>query len=149
MKFLNQLKKWLMFAAVLALMVWIFGYNWSYVFKKRVIGEVEAVEKINGPLTVLTGNAASSLDSPAISFSVAIKDLVTGEIFMASSEDRQWGAVVKGNCVIAAYFPYPPWMLYKGNTSHNARVHKNFTSCAQVPDQDNWYENLKFFFLIP
>lgn len=149
MRFLNQLKKWLVVVAVVGLLVWIFGYNWSYIFKKSVVGEVEAVEKINGPLTVLTGNNASSLNSPAISFSVAIKDRVSGEIFMASSEDRQWAAVSKGNCVVAVYFPYPPWELAKGNTSHNARLLRNFTSCAQLPDQDGWVEKLKFFFLIP
>jgi hypothetical protein len=149
MKFLNQLKKWLIVVLVVGLFVWIFGYNWSYVFKKSVVGEVEAVEKVTGPLTVLTGAAGRPLDNPAVSFSVAIKDRTTGEIFMASSEDRQWGAVSKGNCVVAVYFPYPPWMLSKANTSHNARLLRNFTTCAQLPDQNNWVERIKFFFLIP
>lgn len=149
MNFMKQLKKWLIIIFVFAVFVWVFGFNWSYVFKKSVVGEVEAVEKVNGPLTVVTGSTEKSINSPLVSFSVAIKDRHSGEIFMASSEDRQWAAVSKGNCVVAVYFPYPPWQIDKANTMHNARLLRNFTSCAQLPEQDAWIEKIKFFFLIP
>lgn len=146
MKFLNALKKWVLLITFIAATVWVFGFNWSFVFKKRVVGEVVAAEKVNNALTVIT-NSQDPVNPQVFSFSIGIQDAKTGEIYMASSEDRQWAAVTKGNCVVAAYFPYPPWMLAKANTSHNARLLRNFTTCAQMPDQDGVLEWLRFFFL--
>lgn len=147
MKFLNFLKKAIVIALVLFLFVWIFGANYSFVFKKRIVGEVVAVERvdINGVAVVTGGN--QPLNSQVFSFSVGIKDQKSGEIFMASSEDRQWAAVVKGNCVVAAYFPYPPWNLSKANTNHNARLLRNFVTCDQMNFDDSFWEKVKFFFL--
>jgi hypothetical protein len=148
MKFLNYLKRILIIGLVLFLFVWIFGANYSFVFKKRVVGEVVAVERVdaNG-VAVLTGNN-QKINPQVFSFSVGIKDQKSGEIFMASSEDRQWAAVAKGNCVVAAYFPYPPWNLSKANTNHNARLLRNFVNCAEMRVDDNLWENIKFFFLM-
>lgn len=146
MKFLNSLKKWFSIAVVLFVIVWVFVINYSFVFKKRIVGEIVAAEKVIVPMAVVTNNADTSLNPQVFSFSVGIKDRKTGEIYMASSEDRQWAAVNTGNCVIAAYFPYPPWQLSKGNTNHNARLLRNFTSCDQLPE-DNWFDLFKFFFL--
>ncbi|MEQ1723005.1 MAG: hypothetical protein ABL930_07490 [Pseudobdellovibrio sp.] len=145
MKILNFLKKWISILIVLFSVVWVFVVNYSFVFKKRIVGEVVAAEKVVVPMAVVT-SAAEAINPQVFSFSVGIKDRKTGEIYMASSEDRQWAAVSKGNCVIAAYFPYPPWQLSKGNTSHNARLLRNFTGCEQLPE-DSWVESIKFFFL--
>lgn len=148
MKYFLLVKRWLIRFLVVAFLVWIFVVNWSFVFKKRVIGEVVAAEKILVPLAVVTDvrTAQNPVNPQIFSFSVGIKDRNTGEIFMASSEDRQWAAVQVGNCVVAAYFPYPPWMLSKGHTYQNARLLRNFTNCEQLPPQD-WLDTLKFFFL--
>ncbi len=148
MSFVNALKKWLLISVpILVVVVIIFG-NWSFFFKKKIIGEVVAVERVSGPIAIMTQN--EKINPQVFSFSVAIKDRQSGEIHMASSEDRQWAAVTKGNCVIAAYFPYPPWrMLEKGLTNHNARLLRNFTACDQVPNDSGFMEAVKFFFLAP
>lgn len=115
-------------------------------FKKRIIGEIVAVERVNDALIVAGGS--QPINSQVFSFSVGIKDMKTGEIHMASSEDRQWAAVQKGNCVVAAYFPYPPWMLSKANTNHNARLLRNYENCEQMPAQDGFFSKILFFFLL-
>ncbi len=143
-KILPMLKKSLIIIVAVALFFWIFIANWSFVFKKKVVGEVVAAERV-GAMTIVTNQGP--INPQAFSFSVAIKDRHSGEIFMASSEDRQWAAVQKGNCVIAAYFPYPPWMMSKGSTDHNARLLRNFTTCNELQDSDSFFESLRFFFL--
>ncbi|OFZ29648.1 MAG: hypothetical protein A2622_10510 [Bdellovibrionales bacterium RIFCSPHIGHO2_01_FULL_40_29] len=148
MTYINLLKKWILPTVVVALLGWFFFANWSFVFKSKIIGEVVASERVAGPLAIV-GSGNQVLNPQIFSFSVAVKDLKTGEIHMASSEDRQWAAVSKGNCVVAAFFPYPPWrMLDKGMTNHNARLLRNFSSCDQVPKEDGFVEKLKFFFLM-
>lgn len=147
-KTLRIIKKWLLILVLFSLVIWIFGFNWSFVFKKRVVGEIVAAERVN-TAAVAVVNSQEPLNAQVFSFSVGIKDQNTGEIYMASSEDRQWAAVQTGNCVVAAYFPYPPWMLSKANTSHNARLIRNYSSCAQMPASGGFLESLKFFFLIP
>ncbi|AGH95599.1 hypothetical protein [Pseudobdellovibrio exovorus] len=146
MKYLMLAKKWLLRGLVVFAIIWLFVFNWTFVFKKKVVGEVVAAEKVIVPLAVVTNNGQDPVNPQVFSFSIGIKDRHSGEIFVASSEDRQWAAVNLGNCVIAAYFPYPPWMLSKGNTYQNARLLRNFTDCSQMPEQGVW-ENLKFFFL--
>jgi hypothetical protein len=148
MKLLNFLKKALIVGLVLFLFIWVFGANYSFVFKKRVVGEVVAAERvdING-VAVVTGNS-QQINPQVFSFSVGIKDQKSGEIYMASSEDRQWAAVAKGNCVVAAYFPYPPWQLSKANTNHNARLLRNFVNCSEMKVDDSIWEKIKFFFLM-
>jgi hypothetical protein len=146
MNFLKIVSKW--FVGILAafLFVWVFIFNWSFVFKKRIVGEVAAVEKVNAGLIVTT-TTNNTIPGQAFSFSVAIKDLNTGEIHMASSEDRKWGAVEKGNCVIAAFFPYAPWNLAKGTTDYNARLVQNFQTCDSVNKDPGFWDKFKFFFL--
>lgn len=146
MKFLNIMMKSIIGAVVAGLLIWIFIFNWSFVFKKRVVGEVATVEKINAGLIVAT-TTNNSIPTQAFSFSVAIKDLKTGEIHMASSEDRKWGAVEKGNCVIAAFFPYAPWNLSKGTTDFNARLVQNFQTCESAEEDPGFWGLFKFFFL--
>ncbi|MFZ3229166.1 MAG: hypothetical protein WA160_03090 [Pseudobdellovibrio sp.] len=147
MKYVLILKKWALITLVGLTFFWIFFANWSFVFKQKIVGEVVAAERVSGALTVIT-DSNSKINPQVFSFSVAIKDQRTGEIHMASSEDRQWAAVSKGNCVIAAFFPYPPWrILDKGMTNKNARLLRNFTGCDQVPKEDGFFDKLKFFFL--
>lgn len=140
-------KKWLIRISILTVLVWIFVFNYSFVFKRKVVGVIVAAEKVTAPIAIVGDASKSQLNPQIFSFSVGIKDRKSGEIYMASSEDRQWAAVSVGNCVIAAYFPYPPWEFSKGGTSHNARLLRNFTDCDQLPTE-NWFEDLKFFFLI-
>ncbi len=145
MKFLNYvLKAFFIFLGV-TLFIWIFVFNWSFVFKKRVVGEVATIEKVNAGFVVAT--TQEGIPAQAFSFSVAIKDLITQEIHMASSEDRKWAAVQPGNCVIAAFYPYPPWMINKGTTDYNARLVQNFQSCDTVNKHPSWWDHIKFFFL--
>lgn len=127
-------------------LAWLVLGNWSFVFKHRIVGEVVTVERIVAPVAVIN-NPGEAINRENFSFSIAIKNQTTSEIHMASSEDRQWGAVQKGNCVVAAFFPYPPWNLKKGMTDHNARLLKNFTDCAAVSHSPSFWERIQFFFL--
>ena len=145
MKILSILKKIFFFLVFVLPFFWIFIWNYSFVFKTKIVGEVQAVQNI--ATEAIITNGTRPLNPQVFSFSVAIKDLKTNEIHMASSEDRQWAAVQKGNCVVAAFFPYEPWKLNKANTNHNARLMKNYMSCQDVPEQDGFWESLKFFFL--
>ena len=147
MNFLSIVKKIVLISLAFLVFFWVFIANWSFVFKQKIVGEIVAAERVAGALTVIT-DSNSKLNPQVFSFSVAIKDQSTGEIHMASSEDRQWAAVSKGNCVVAAFFPYPPWRIIdKGMTNKNARLLRNFTSCDQIPKDDGFLNQLKFFFL--
>lgn len=146
-KFLSLLTKFSIFTVIGVLVVWVFIFNWSFVFKKKVTGEVVAVERVMGSMAIITQNQGQ-INPQAFSFSVGIKDKSTNEIHMASSEDRKWAAVTKGNCVVAAFFPYPPWRTFdKGMTDHNARLLENYTSCAEMTKVDGWFEGIRFFLL--
>ncbi len=145
-KVLSWIKKSLALLIVVSIIVWIFIFNWSFVFKKKIVGEVVAVEKVAGVMTVIT-NSQDPVNPQAFSFSVALKDLKTSEIHMASSEDRKWAAVQKGNCAVAAFFPYPPWNLNKGTTDHNARLLKNYENCALATQEESFWDKVSFFFL--
>jgi hypothetical protein len=146
MVILSWIKKSVLLITTVAFLAWVFIFNWSFVFKKKVVGEVIAVERVAGTLTVIT-NSQEAFNPQAFSFSVAIKDLQTSEIHMASSEDRQWAAVQKGNCVVSAFFPYPPWNFQKGTTAHNARLLKNYADCKLATQAESVWDNIKFFFL--
>ncbi len=144
-KFLVAVTKFSILALLGVFVVWVFIFNWSFVFKKKISGEVVAVERVMGSMAIITQN---QINPQAFSFSVGIKDKVTGEIHMASSEDRKWAAVTKGNCVVAAFFPYPPWRTFdKGMTDHNARLLRNYTTCAEMTEADGFFESLRFFLL--
>jgi hypothetical protein len=92
--------------------------NYSWVFSKRVRGEVIGVERVTAPTAVL-GNRVS--ESQMYSYSVLIQ-AEDGKLYSAASEDRQWQVVKKGYCVDALLYRYPPWKLEQGNTFFNARV---------------------------
>ena len=97
---------------------------YDYVFSKKVSGEVVGVERVNTNETIITSGSAIPA-SQIFSFAVAIKDN-QGEIHTASSEDRQWAVVQKGQCAEALYYPYPPWDLNRAKTFHNARLVRLF-----------------------
>lgn len=145
LKILSLSKKFLFAGLFLGLVIWLFIFNFSFVFKSQIVGEVQKIESV-GNQAVITNN--EPLNPQVFSFSVAIKDLSTNEIHMASSEDRKWGAVQPGNCVISAFFPYEPWRISKGMTDRNARLLQNFVSCADLPDTSGIWNKIKFFFLL-
>ncbi len=136
----------LLMAAVVVFLTWMVLGNWSFLFKKRIIGRIEKVERIMAPVAIVN-NASDPINKENFSFSVAIKDLKTTEIHVASSEDRKWGAVQPGNCVIAAFFPYPPWNFSRGMTDHNARLLRTFDHCDGQTDTPSFWEKFQFFFL--
>ena len=107
---------------------------YSYVFSKTVSGQVMKVERASQASAVITQGGGSRDDVPRaqlFSFAVAIRQ-PSGEIFTASSEDRQWAVVRPGQCVEAKLFPYPFWELDKGGTYFNARLDKIY-DCPGAP----------------
>lgn len=97
---------------------------YSFLFAKNVEGEVVRVERVNTAEAILMGGRAIP-EQQLFSFAVAVRD-VKGEIHVATSEDRQWAVVQKGQCVEAKFFPYPPWQLEKAGTYHGARLGRLF-----------------------
>lgn len=103
---------------------------YSYVFAKTIRGEIVRVERVIDPnaVMVLGGTAPNP---QMYSFAIAIKD-DKGEFHTASTEDRQWAVVEKGQCAEARFFPYPPWNLAKANTYYGARLERLF-DCDKKP----------------
>jgi hypothetical protein len=96
--------------------------NWyPYIFSKSVDGEVYGVERVEAPMAVITTDGTKPA-SQVFSFAVAVKDAKTGEIFTASSEDRRWAVVQKGQCAEVKFLPYPPWSLSRSGAYFGARL---------------------------
>lgn len=93
--------------------------QYSFIFSKRVRGEIIEVEKPTTN-TVVMGGANLRADQ-IFSVTVAIRG-DDGRIYTASSEDRQWAVARKGYCADARFYPYPPWNFEKSNTYFNARL---------------------------
>lgn len=131
------MKRFLAIAAVLSTLFAIAaGYvcvqYYPYVFAQTVTGELIGVDKV-APGSAFVGSQGTTI---AFSVAVAIRSRETGDIFTASSDDRQWAVAEKGQCAEVKLFPYPPWDLKKSGTWHNARLLK-LLDCppAKVPLQ--------------
>lgn len=103
-------------AIIFVLVTW-----YPYIFSKTVDGEVYGVERVEAPLAVVTTEGAKPA-SQVFSYAVAVKDSKTGEIFTASSEDRRWAVVQKGQCAEVKFLPYPPWSLTRSGAFFGARL---------------------------
>jgi hypothetical protein len=124
------MKNFIKIFIVLAIVVgaaWFLIAKWSFVFSKTVIGRVEAIEKFEIPVALIGNQTVEgvSANRALFSFAIAIRQ-EDGQIFTASTEDRQWAAALKGICVKAMFFPYPPWEFGKGGTYFNARLDSQF-----------------------
>ena len=95
---------------------------YSYVFSRKVSGEVIGLDRVIQPSTIVGLNGQVPA-SQVFSFAVAIKER-SGEIVTSSSEDRQWAVVEKGQCAEARFFPSPPWELDKSGTYFGGRLLK-------------------------
>lgn len=116
--------KGLLVIVIVGAALWAIGVNYSVIFSKHVVGQVTAVERVNLQVALMTNQTGADISGKAFSFAVAIKDAKTGEIFTASSEDRQWAVVQKGQCAEAEFLPYPPWELTRRGTYFGARLVK-------------------------
>jgi hypothetical protein len=95
---------------------------YPYIFSRKVQGEVISIERVQLNVSLIQQQGPTQNFNPELfSFAVAVK-VPGGEIVTASAEDRQWAVVQKGQCVVAQFYPYPPWNLMKAGTYHNARV---------------------------
>jgi hypothetical protein len=119
--------KWKLSFFSLLLVLAVAGYvvynYYSYIFARTVVGKIVGVDNVLQPTTIVQGNAAGNLPRQIFSFAVGIED-DKGEIVTASSEDRQWAVVQKGQCAEAKFFPYAPWDLSKSGTYFGARLLK-------------------------
>ncbi|WP_253696733.1 hypothetical protein [Bdellovibrio bacteriovorus] len=110
-------------------LVWVVMANYSVIFSKTIIGEITAVERVELPVALVT-RAEGDITSKVFSFAIGIKDSKTGEIYTASSEDRQWAVAQKGQCAEAVFLPYPPWQFTKKDTFFGARLVRLY-ECAK------------------
>ena len=107
---------------------------YSFVFARHVSGELIGIDRVTQPSTVIGGSGALP-SSQIFSFAVAVRTR-TQEIVTASSEDRQWAVVEKGQCVEAKFFPYPPWQFEKSGTYFGARLLKIYDCPSGKKNQD-------------
>lgn len=98
---------------------------YSVIFSKTVKGQITAVERVEIPVALIS-RANSDINEKVFSFAIGIKDEKTGEIYTASSEDRQWAVAQKGQCAEAVFLPYPPWKFTKKDTYFGARLVRLF-----------------------
>lgn len=119
--------KWKLSFLSLVLVLAVVGYAvynyYPYIFARTVVGKIVGVDNVLQPTTIVQGNSNGSLPKQLFSFAVGIQD-DKGEIVTASSEDRQWAVVQKGQCAEAKFFPYAPWDLSKSGTYFGARLLK-------------------------
>jgi hypothetical protein len=96
--------------------------NWySYIFANKVDGVIYGVERVEAPMALITTDGSKPA-SQVFSFAVAVKDSKSGEIYTASSEDRRWAVVQKGQCAEVKFLPYPPWSLSRSGAYFGARL---------------------------
>lgn len=131
---MNKMKS--IFLSVLAIAIGSLGLvgfinYYPYIMARSVTGEVVSIERLEAPMAIM--NSGERPPNEIFSFAVGIEDKNTGEIITASSEDRRWAAVQKGNCATAKFFPYPPWRLDKSGTYFNARLITLMKSCDGMP----------------
>lgn len=113
---------------VLVGILWGVFANYSVIFSKTVVGEITRVERVELPVALMA--RPDQVTSKVFSFAIGIKDQKTGEIYTASSEDRQWAVAEKGQCVEAVFLPYPPWEFTKKDTYFGARLVRLY-ECAK------------------
>lgn len=123
LKNLKRISWFVFFVSIVGALGFVFFNYYSFLFSKTVSGVVLGVERIEMPVAILT-QGSQPPSSQVFSFAVAIRDEKTREIFTASSEDRQWAVVIKGQCAEAEFLPYPPWNLSKKGTYFGARLLK-------------------------
>ncbi len=123
MKAIIKYLKGLVGVILIVVVLWAVAANYSVIFTKDVQGEITGVERIEIPVALMQGGNGD-INSKVFSFAVGIKDAKTGEIYTASSEDRQWAVAQKGQCADAKFLPYPPWDLTKKGTFFGARLVK-------------------------
>lgn len=121
--------KFVLILLVIGALLWAVLANYSVIFSKTVIGEITGVERVEIPVA-LVARGDADITSKVFSFAIGIKDQKTGEIYTASSEDRQWAVAQKGQCAEAVFLPYPPWEFTKKDTFFGARLVRLF-ECAK------------------
>jgi len=100
----------------------LFLRYYSFVFAREIQGELVAIDIPK----------ESDAMQESFLFMIAIRT-TQGDIFVATSEDRQWKVAQKGQCVVAKYFPYPPWQMDKFGSYHGAKLLKLFDCALQNP----------------
>src|SRR4051794_20741953 len=84
---------------VLAIAAAGFVQYYHLLFARKVTGEVISVQKVDSSIDVVAARPDERIASRLFSYAVAVEDEKTKEILVASSEDRRWATVEKGNCV--------------------------------------------------
>ncbi|WP_347358888.1 hypothetical protein [Bdellovibrio sp.] len=121
--------KFVLVLLIVGVLLWVVLANYSVIFSKTVVGQITSVERVEIPVALLT-RAEGNITSQVFSFAIGIKDTKTGEIYTASSEDRQWAVAQPGQCAEAVFLPYPPWQFTKKDTFFGARLVRLY-ECAQ------------------
>lgn len=93
--------------------------NYSWVFAKRIHGEIMDVQRVTNPTAIM----GKTTDAQIHSYAILIQN-EDGKLYTASSDDRQWQVARRGYCVDALFYVYPPWNLEQAGTYFNARLNE-------------------------
>ena len=114
---------------ILALVGLFVVTNYSWVFSKRIRGEILNVERVTEQTAIL-GNRTTEAQLHTYSILIQGED---GRMYTSSSEDSQWQVAKKGYCVEALLYRYPPWRLSLANTFFNARLSELYNCKTKAP----------------
>ena len=87
-------------------------------FRSTEIGTVMECTQMSPAAMMMSRHANANL---MFSSAVAMQ-LPSGEIMTFSTEDRQFGAVAKGDQIKVMVSKYPPWEFTKAGTYYNGRL---------------------------
>lgn len=119
MKSLKSLIVVLIGAFVILLASGLFIQHYSWLFAKRIRGQVIEIESSAVPSTQTTNG--SSETAPTTVFTVLI-EASDGKMYTSTTTDEQWKVVRKGYCAQVLLYRYPPWDLERAGTFFNARL---------------------------
>jgi hypothetical protein len=118
MKQMKTAVKLLILILIAAGALWFVIDNWSWVFSKRVKGEIINVERVTEQTAILGSRVT---DAQMHTYSILIQG-EDGRMYTSASEDSQWQVAKKGFCVEALLYRYPPWRLSLAGNFFNARL---------------------------
>lgn len=121
---LKRIRNTVLVALILAVTGYVLVAFYPQIFARKVIGVITAVERVSLPVAMVNMTGETPAAEQMYSYAVGVRETSTGEIVTSSTEERQWAVAKPGQCVEARFFPYPPWVIEKWGTYHNARLLK-------------------------
>jgi hypothetical protein len=118
MKSFTSAMKILVVFLILASVAYFCVAYYSWVFSKRVKGEIVGVERVTESTAILSSRVT---EAQMHLYSILIRGS-DGQLYTTSSEDSRWQVAKVGFCVEALLYRYPPWNVERANAFFNAQI---------------------------